>query len=128
MQESNVPSPHVKGKIQLSQPVSIGYVGSSPVAVHAARNPARVPPLLDLNVRLSVLVLLMMLHGWEIDPQCFDELSSSIQPSEHAPSKSRRISKCRNVSLILCPSSTPSANVYQIKTIVQAVNMILQWF
>ena len=75
-------SPNGNGKLQLSQPVGVGYVGSSLVAVHTATNPVYVKPLPLMNVTLSVLVLLMKLHGWEIDPQCFEKLSSSIQ-SKH---------------------------------------------
>ena len=64
MQVFNAVPRYVKGKEQLSQPVGVrGYDGSSIVAVQIAINPVCVPPLLDLNVTLSVLVLLMKLHG-----------------------------------------------------------------
>ena len=70
--------------MQLSQPVGVGgYVGGSVVAVHTATNP--VPLNIDLNVTVSVLVLLIKLHGWEIDPQCLVKLSSCTQPSSHVP-------------------------------------------
>ena len=83
MQVSNVASPNVNGKLQLLHPVSIGYVGGSVVADQTARNPVRVPPLFDTNVTVSVLVLLIKLQGWEIDPQCFEKLSSSTQSQLH---------------------------------------------
>ena len=79
MQVSNEPSPNTNGKSQLSQPVGVGYVGGSLDAVHTATNPVRVTLPSDLNVTVSVFVLLMMLHGWEIDPQCFEKLSSSTK-------------------------------------------------
>ena len=88
MQVSNVVSPNVNGKSQLLHPVSVGYVGGSVVADQTARNPVRVPPLLDLKVTVSVFVLLMKLQGWEIDPQCFEKLSSSTQSYEHVLSSS----------------------------------------
>ena len=111
IQVSNVESPNVNGKLQLSQPVGVvGYVGGSVVADQTARNPVRVVQQSDLNVTVSVLVLLMKLQGWEIDPQCFEKLSSSTQSSEHVLWSS--ISKCRNVIFILCPSSTVSVQVY----------------
>ena len=110
MQVSNVESPNVNGKLQLSQPVGVGYVGGSVVADQTARNPVRVSSLLDLNVTVSVFVLLMKLQGWEIDPQCFEKLSSSTQSSEHDQSSS--ILKCRKVIFIICPSSTASVQVY----------------
>ena len=83
IQVSNVVSPNVNGKSQLSQPVVVGYVGGSVVADQTAINPVRVPPLFDLNDTVSVLVLEMMVQGWEIEPQCFEKLSSSTQSSEH---------------------------------------------
>ena len=110
IQVSNVESPNVNGKSQSLQQVDVGYVGGSVVADQTARNPVPVPPPFDLNVTLSVLVLLMKLQGWEIDPQCFEKLSSSTQSYEHVLSSS--ISKCRNVIFILCPSSTASVQVY----------------
>ena len=79
IQVSNVASRYVNGKSQLSQPVGVGYVGGSVVADKTARNPVRISSLFDLNVTVSVLVLLMKLQGWEIDPQCFEKLSSSTQ-------------------------------------------------
>ena len=78
MQVSNITSPNTKGKVQLSQPVR-GYVGGSLDAVQTATNPVCLPLPFDLNLTLSVLVLLMMLHGWEIVPQCFEKLSSSTK-------------------------------------------------
>ena len=112
IQVSNVESPNVNGKEQLSQPVGVGYVGGSVVADQTARNPVRVVYPSDLNVTGSLLVRLMKLQGWEIDPQCFEKLSSSTQSSEHELSSS--ISKCRKVIFILCPSSTVSIQVYTI--------------
>ena len=110
MQVSNITSPNTKGKVQLSQPVGGGYVGGSLDAVQTARNPVRVLSNFDLNLTVSVLVLLMMLHGWEIDPQCFEKLSSSTKSYPQFASSS--ISKCRKVILILSPSSTLSVQVY----------------
>ena len=75
---------NTNGKVQLSQPVSVGYVGGSVDAVQTATNPVCLPTPFDLNVTVSVFVLLMMLHGWEIDPQCFEKLSSSTQSSTQA--------------------------------------------
>ena len=73
MQVSNDPSPNTKGKVQLSQPVGVGgYVGGSLDAVQTARNPVRLPLPFDLNVTVSVLVLLMMLHGSDVCPQCLE--------------------------------------------------------
>ena len=73
MQVSNVTSPNRKGKVQLSQPVGVGgYVGGSLDAVQTARNPVRVLYPLDLNVTVSVLVLVMMLHGSDVCPQCLE--------------------------------------------------------
>ena len=81
MQVSNEPSPNTNGKSQLSQPVGGGYVGGSVVAAQTARNPVRVPPPFDLNVTVSVLVLVMMVHGSDVCPQCLEmklsELSST---------------------------------------------------
>ena len=72
--------------MQLSQPVGVGgYVGGSVVAVQTATNPVPLAPNIDLNVTVSVLVLLIKLHGWEIDPQCLVKLSSCTQPSSHVP-------------------------------------------
>ena len=111
IQVSNVASRYVNGKSQLSQPVGVvGYVGGSVVADQTARNPVRVSQSSDMNVTVSVLVLLMKLQGWEIDPQCFEKLSSSTQSYLHVLSSS--ISKCRKVIFILCPSSTESVQVY----------------
>ena len=61
IQVSNVESPNVNGKSQLSQP----EVGGSLVADQTARNPVRVYVLyaLDTNVTLSEFVLEMMVHG-----------------------------------------------------------------
>ena len=57
------------GKLQLSQPV-VGYVGGAVVAVQTARNPVPLPPLYkDLNVTVSVLVLVMMVQGSDVCPQ-----------------------------------------------------------
>ena len=61
MQVLSVVSPN--GKSQLSQPVGVGYVGGAVVAVQSARNPVRVPPSSELNVTVSVLVWVMMVHG-----------------------------------------------------------------
>ena len=110
MQVSNVPSPKTNGKSQLSQPVGVGYVGGSLVAVQTATNPVCVILLLVLNETVSVLVLLMKLHGWEIDPQCFENLSSSTQSQEQDEHVSTE--KSRKVILILCPSTTSSVQVY----------------
>ena len=63
-------SPNGNGKLQLSQPVGVGYVGGSIVAVQTAKNPVRVPPSSDLNVTVSVLVLVIMVHGSDVCPQC----------------------------------------------------------
>ena len=104
MQVSNVPSPNTNGKSQLSQPVSSGYVGGSLVAIQIARNPVSAPTI-DLNVTVSVLVILMMLHGLDIDPQCFEKLSNCKKSPEH-----QRL-KWRKVIAILCPSSTLSVQV-----------------
>ena len=109
MQVSNEASPNTNGKIQLSQPLR-GYVGGSLDVVHTATNPVRLPLPFDLNLTVSVFVLLMMLHGWEIDPQCFEKMSSSTQSDEHVLPSS--ISKCRKVIFILCPSSTVSVQAY----------------
>ena len=79
VQVSNILMLNTNGKVQLSQPVSVGYVGGSLDAVQTASNPVRVTLPSDLNLTVSVLVLLMMLHGWEIDPQCFEKLSSSTK-------------------------------------------------
>ena len=79
MQVLNVKSRYVNGKSQVLQPGRVGYVGGSVVADQTARNPLAVPSLLDLNVTVRVLVLLIKLQGWEIDPQCFEKLSSSTQ-------------------------------------------------
>ena len=89
MQVSNVVSPNRNGKSQLSQPVRVvGYVGGSLVAVHTARNPVHLESgpntnvsTFDLNVTVSVLVLVMMVHGSDVCPQCLEmklsELSST---------------------------------------------------
>ena len=85
MQVSNVVSANVNGKLQLSQPFGKGYVGGSDVAVQIATNPEYVSPP-DLNFTVMKLVLLMKLHGCEIDPQCFEKLSSSTQAFPHSES------------------------------------------
>ena len=120
MQVSNELSPNTNGKIQLSQPVGGGYVGGLLVAVHTARNPVHLESgpntnvsTFDLNVTVSVLVLVMMVHGSDVCPQCLEmKLSkfSSTQSSLHEVSSS--ILKCRNVILTLCPSSTSIIQVY----------------
>ena len=113
MQVSNVVPRYVKGKVQLSQLLGVGYVGGSEVAVQTATNPVRVVLPSDLNLTVSVLVLLMKLHGWEIDPQCFEKLSSSTQTQEQDEQEyASYISKCRKVMLILGPSSSTSVQVY----------------
>ena len=80
MQVSNEPSPNTNGMVQPSQPVPGGYVGGSLVDVQIAVNPFFSNPLLsDLNVTVRLLLLLIKLHEWEIDPQCFEKLSSSTK-------------------------------------------------
>ena len=103
---------NTNGKVQLSQPVSVGYVGGSLDAVQTASNPVRVTLPSDLNLTVSVLVLLMMLHGSDVCPQCLEmKLSefSSTQSKRHEVSSSTL--KCRKVMFILCPSSTVRVHV-----------------
>ena len=114
MQVSNVVSANTKGKVQLSQPVGAeGYVGGSFVAVQTAKNPFRVSLQSDLNVTVSELVLVMMLHGSDICPQCLEmklsSLSSTKSSLQEVPSS---ILKYRNVIFMLCPSTTLSGQVY----------------
>ena len=71
MQVSNATPRKVNGKVHLSQPVR-GYVAGSLVAAQTARNPVRVLYPLDLNVTMSVLVLVMMVHDSDICPQCLE--------------------------------------------------------
>ena len=83
MQVLNVPSPNSKGKVQLSQPVGVlGYVGGSVVAVHKARNPVHASLSSDLNVTVSVLVMVMMVHGSDICPQCLDMKLSEFSSTQ----------------------------------------------
>ena len=65
MQVSNTESPNVNGKVQVSQPVGVEYVGGSVVAVQTARNPGCVPSSFpsDLNFSVTILVFVIMLHG-----------------------------------------------------------------
>ena len=113
MQVLNVVPRYPNGKVQLSQPKGvIGFVGGSLVDVQIAVNPFFSNPLLsDLNVTVRLLLLLIKLHEWEIDPQCFEKWSSSNQSFEHVLSLSSSISNCRNVSFILCPSPALSVHV-----------------
>ena len=85
MQVSKVASPNTNGKMQLSQPVGTGgYVGGLVVAVQMARNPVRgTAPRFDLNVTVSLLPLLMMVHGSNVCPQCL-EMKLSYFNSTHA--------------------------------------------
>ena len=66
MQVSNILPLNANGKVQLSQPEVGGrYVGGSLVAVQTAKNPYSPDHLSPsaLNVTVSVLLLVMMLHG-----------------------------------------------------------------
>ena len=115
MQVSNVATPNVNGKSKLLHPVSIGgYVGGSVVADQTARNPGR--PLStssDLNLTVTIFVLEMMVHGWDVCPQCLEmKLSNNSSTQSYLHEVSSWTSKWRNVILILCPSSTVSVQVY----------------
>ena len=115
MQVSYVVSPKTKGNVQLSQPMGVvGYVGGSVDAVQTARNPVRVSLPSDLKVTVSVLVLVMMLQGSYVCPQCLEMKPSEFSSTQSSLQEvSSRTSKCRNVTFILCPSSTTSVHVYK---------------
>ena len=111
MQVSNVVSPNVNGKSQLLHPVGISNCDQM------ARNPVRVIAPSELNVISTLFVFVIMVNGVGLSPQYF---SSSICNQSISHELSDQTSKCRNVIFILCPSSTPSVQVYtniQIQTI-----------
>ena len=75
IQVSNVVPRYVSGKSQLLHPVGISYCDQM------ARNPVRGLPLLDMNLRLTEFVLLMIVKGADISDECPispQYLSSSI--------------------------------------------------
>ena len=63
---------NVNGNMQLSQLEGEGYVGGSVVSDKTARNPVSVTLLSDLNLTVMIFVLLTILHGRSILPQCLD--------------------------------------------------------
>ena len=70
MQVSNAVFPNTNGKIQLSQPVDVGYVGGEVVADQIARNPGNGLTLLEENLMVIKFLSVMMLQGFVVFPQC----------------------------------------------------------